>query len=326
MAARLTYLIALQVLLVTLALASKNKTIYLLCLLPYPDPRYNPSWSEGPPISLALGMAQEQINNQTALLPDYHIQLIHDDSGCEFTTKAYVGFMRNVYSNSNKKVIGIIGPGCSSAALAIAPLTSNKDIAIVTLHGGGSPLLANRTNYGYAISSLGGNDSFALIGIKLMQKSGWSRVGVLFDESRLFYASTSEIFRKVLDNSDNLTIGFLSPVYDTFIPLDVIVNEGLRINFLFTPVVTTQRILCLAMHQGLVYPAYQWIITSNTFDEVARDVLFTYNNVQYSCSETDMKTVALNQCAFINYRLSPLNETAPTTYSKHSFREYDSLI
>ena len=39
-----------------------------------------------------------------------------------------------------------------------------------------------------------------------------------------------------------------------------------------------------------------------------------------------MKTIALDKVIFFNYRLSALNETAPSTYSQYSFKEYDKLF
>ena len=319
-----------HLLLATLVLSSKelsvihkNKTIYILSLLPYPDPLFNPSWRDGPPISLALDMARDQINNQTELLPDYHIELIHDDSGCEYTTRAYKGFMRNAYY-TDKNVVGVLGPACSKAAVALARLTSNKELAVVTLHGAGSPLLSNRTLYPYSLSSLGTRDLFSFVGVKLMQESNWTRVGVLFDESRLFYFSTVQSFQNKV--TGNLSISFISAVYDMFIPLETIFNERLRVNFLFTPVGTTQRVLCLAWHRGMVYEAYQWIVASNFFDEVAKDVNFMYNGQTFNCSEKEMKESILNETLFLNFQLSAFNESAPSTYSKYSFREYDQIF
>ena len=304
----------------------KNRTLFILTLLPYPDPfnGFNPSWKEGPSISLALDMARDQINNQTELLPDYHIELIHDDSGCEYTTKAYVSFMRHGYYSGNR-LVGVLGPGCSLSAVAVAGLTSKENLTIVTLHGGGSPLLSNRTAYPYALSSLGTRSFLTTTAIKLIQESNWTLVGVLFDESRLFYSSNAQEFINSLDDM-NLTVGFSSSIYETFIPLEVIMNKGLRINFLFTPVETTQRVLCLAMHRGMVYDAYQWIVSSNFFDEVAKDVNFTYIDRLYNCSEEDMKKAILNKVYFLNFKLSALNETAPSTYSKYSFKEYDQIF
>ena len=43
-------------------------------------------------------------------------------------------------------------------------------------------------------------------------------------------------------------------------------------------------------------------------------------------SWAEMKTVALNQVLFFNLRLSALNETAPSEYSKYSFSEFDCLF
>ena len=319
----------LAMLLLTSAM-DKSKTIYILSLLPYPDPLFNPSWRDGPAISLALDMARDQINNQTELLPDYHIELIHDDSGCEYTTKAYVAFVRNVFYGN--KIIGIIGPGCSNSVFSLGRLISYKQMGIVTLHGGGSPLLSNRSVYHYALSSHGSNGLSFAAGLSLMKASSWTRVGVLIDDSQgqqshsSYVATLRDTVSSLLAVDNHYSINILPTVDDLFIPLGDIIKEGLRINFLFTPVEITQRVLCLAMHQGMVYDAYQWVVNSYFFDEVAKDVNFTHNKRQYSCSEKQMKTVALNQVFFLNLRISALNETAPSTYSKFSFSEFDRLF
>ena len=309
----------------------KNKTIYILSLLPYPDPLFNPSLRDGPSISLALDMARDQINNQTELLPDYHIELIHDDSGCEYTTKAYVAFIRNAFYGNN--VVGIIGSGCSKSILPLGILTSSEQMGIVTIHGGGNPLLSNRSAYHYALSSQGSNDLFYVTGISLMKASSWTRVGVLIDNIQGEQFSSTNVVRLrdiiaslLTTDTKHFSIDILPTVDKMFVPLGDIIRKGLRVNVLFTPVEITQRVLCLAMRQDMVYDAYQWIVNSNSFDEVAKDVVFTYNQQLYNCSEREMKIVALNQVFFFNLRFSALNETAPSTYSKYSFSEFDSLF
>ncbi len=312
---------------------SKNRTLHIATLLPYPDPLFNPSWSEGPQVSLALELAKEQINNQTTILPDYNIELIHGDTGCEYLDKAYETLFSHVYT-SDKAVVGIVGPGCSSASVAVARLSSRQELSLITVHGGGSPLLSDRIKKPYAIGALGSSESFASVAVQIMLKHKWRRVGVLFEETRLFYTTTVKKIQKRLlafKESTNSTetipsIGFLSPVYDSFIPLNVIVSEGLRVNLLLTPVSTTQRIVCLAYHRRMVYPTYQWMIVSNTFDEVATDVVFYFEGREYSCSAAEMHAAGLNRTFFFNYKLSPLNETAPSTYSKYSFQEYDQIL
>ena len=290
--------------LVLTTVSSKNRTINILTLLPYPDTLFNPSWRDGPQVSVALEIAKENINKQTGILPGYQIELIRGDSGCEYTTKAYEAIVSNVYSSSTG-VVGIIGPGCSSASIAMTTLSSRKELSLITVHGGGSPILSDRTQRPYALGTLGSSEAFAIVGIHIMQKHNWRRVGILFEEARVFYSTTvkriGEIFSELnstLDTTAVLTIGFVFPVYDSFIPLNVIVDEGLRVNLLLTSVPTTQRIVCLAFHRGMVYPKYQWVITSNTFEEVAKDVQFYFEGREYNCSAAEMQEIALNRTIF----------------------------
>ncbi len=227
--------------------------------------------------------------------------------------------MKTYYNEQT--VIGVIDPGCSSSTLA---LLSRKEVSLVTLHGGGSPALSNRIKFPYALGSLGSNERFARFAVKLMQKSNWSRIGVLFDESdtsNLMIINTLLKEAIILSNE-----GFLSSVSETYLPLTDITEIYLRVIFLFTPVAITQRVLCLAQHRGMVYDKYQWIVVGNTFNEVAQDITFSYDHKEYNCSEEDMKTIALNGVYFLKYRLSSLNESTASTYSRYSFAKYDQRL
>ena len=313
--------------------ASKNQTLYILTLLPYPyyeDQQFNPSWSDGPQVSIALELAKEQINNQTAILPDYNIELISGDTGCEYLDRAYEAIGSKVYyPGVSVNPVGIIGPGCSTSSLEVSTLTSREELSLVTVHGGGSPLLSDRTNFPYSLGTLGSAGEFSNLTIELMRMYKWERIGILYFDIRQFYYSTARTLNEMLLNLNDSTLssGFFSPVYDeTYIPLEDIMTRGLRINIIFSPPNTTQRILCLAMSRGMVYPAYQWIVTSNTFDEIAVDVSFMLENQFYNCSAEEMKMTVLNRALFFNYQLFHINQTQPSTFSQYSFKEYDNLI
>ncbi|XP_064384067.1 gamma-aminobutyric acid type B receptor subunit 1-like [Halichondria panicea] len=329
--------ISVQVLVASILLASnalaaagsKNQTLYILTLLPYPyiNPLFDPSWVEGPQVSLALEIAKEDINNQLATLPGYQIELIGGDCGCEYVDRAYEAIgSTTYYPGVSKMPIGIIGPGCSSSSLSVSSLTNREALSLVNVHGGGSPLLSDRINLPYSLGTLGSAEAFANVTIKLMDMNNWHRIGILFNEFRQFYSSTAQSLHDIISSNSTLS-SYLSPVYDsTYIPLSEIMQQGIRINILFTPVRTTRQVLCLALHRGVVYPAYQWIVTSNTFEDIAQNVNFELDHQVYNCSEAEMRQTALNRVSFINYRLSHINESAPSTYSKHSFKEYDALF
>ncbi|XP_064390016.1 gamma-aminobutyric acid type B receptor subunit 1-like [Halichondria panicea] len=311
------------------AVGSKNQTLYILTLLPYPyiNPLFDPSWVEGPQVSLALEIAKEEINNQLAVLPGYQIELIRGDCGCEYVDRAYEAIgSTTYYPGVSKMPIGIIGPGCSSSSISVSSLTNREALSLVTVHGGGSLSLSNRINFPNSLGTLGSAEAFVTLTIKLMDMNNWHRIGILFNEFRQFYSSTAQSLHDVI-SSNSMLSSYLSPVYDnSYIPLSEILQQGIRINILLTPVRTTRQVLCLALHRGIVYPAYQWIVTSNSFEDIAQNVSFELNNQVYHCSEAEMRQTALNRVLFINYRLSHLNESALSTYSKHSFKEYDALF
>ncbi len=202
----------------TAAAASKSRTIRILSLLP--DSR-----SDGPAISLALDMAKKQINCQMDILRDYQIELVHEDSGCNNSAKAYQAILRTYYEGT---VIGVISPGCSISTL---DLLSRKKISLVTLHGGGSLVLSNRNRFPYTLGSLGSYEGFARFAVKLIQKSNWSKIGLLFDKSDTSnFMIIDTLFKEVVTLSNE---GFVSSVSETYLPLTDI-RKDLRVIFLFS--------------------------------------------------------------------------------------------
>lgn len=311
--------------------ASKNQTLHILTLLPYPyysNQQFNPSSSDGIQISLALELAKEQINNQTAILPDYNIELIHADSGCDYVERAYEAIFRNVYNvDATANPVGIIGPSCSASSLEISSLSSRNQLSLVTIHGGGSPLLFDKTKFPYSLGIFGSAKEFIDLTVRLMHERGWKKIGILYSESQRFFYNTAHDYNTLLSvNDSGAKVVLFSSVDDIHIPLVNIITLGLRINFLFTLPNTTRQIICLASKREMVYPAYQWVVISNTFDEIAVDVNFMFNGQFYSCSKENMKANVLQRVLFLNFQLFHINQTQPSTFSQYSFKQYDNQI
>ena len=306
----------------TRLIASKNRTVRILSLLPnQTDTKLK---SDGQIIALALEMAAERINSQTEILPDYLIELVHADSGSCNDTR-YIQMYNSIINKlfySQYNVAGIIGPICSSSSVALSFLLS-KGISLVSLHGGNDPVLSDRSRHPFALGSLGSSEGFSQFAVKLIHKSNWTRIAVLFDEfDRSNTATISKLYNEIIVPSEE---GYVSSISKTYLPLADIVDKDLRVIFLFLPVALTQRVLCLAQHRGMMYNYYQWIILGNTFDEVAQDVNFTYEGQNYVCSKKEMKSSALNGTYFIEFQISARNESA-STVSGYSFKEYDQVL
>ena len=111
-----------------------RRKLYLVLMAPFPadDPQNNPSWVAGHIAAPAVQMALRQINSCNDTLADHKLVLIVKDTACNSNykvRKAIVDIMR-----SEKQIVGIVGPGCSEAAIALAEqvLRPGYDLVAIT--------------------------------------------------------------------------------------------------------------------------------------------------------------------------------------------------
>ena len=167
-----------------------RKSLDLLVLLPYfnIEPSLNPSWADGDNIFPALLLARDQINEHPTLLQNYSLQLIKGETGCQHIPQTMVSFVKEAYYSRRENIVGLLGPGCSSSTIALAPVTNKNEVSLVMLHGSGSPVLVNRIKYFYQLGALGSTHNFVNAIVYLVQE--WEKVAILYDESRQFYIDT----------------------------------------------------------------------------------------------------------------------------------------
>ena len=306
--------------------SSSHKLLYILSLLPYPNEEgreeFQPSWVEGPTLFLAEQLAVELINSRNDILGGYTLKLVKGDSGCNIRSKANQAFFEKVLYSADTP-LGIVGPGCSNSALTVSSLTGRRELSLLTIHVAGSLLLSNRSLYQYSFGTLDSTEVFVQASLALMREHGWEPVGILYDESREYYASTARRFESDLRNAGILH--FSSAVYDTFIPLDVIVNNYTRVIFLFVGPDFLSRILCLAHHGNISYPIYQFVIVSRVVEEI-RPVTFNYMGDNISCTQENM-TKVINGSLIIHYQLeSGENETDSELSYSQFFEIYKQRV
>ena len=296
--------------------------VYILSLLPYPDPEgrenLQPSWDEGPTLFIAEQLAVELINNNSDILNGYTLQLIKGDSGCNLRSKANLAFIENVlYHKFSYVPVGIVGPGCSNSALTVSSLTGREELSILTLHVAGSLLLSNRTLYKYSFGTLDSTEVFVQASLALIRDNQWDPVAILYDESREYYASTARKFERDL-RSDNIAHSSQA-VYDTFLPLDVIVMNRTRVIFLFVGPDFLSKIFCLAYHSDILFPIYQFIIVSRVTDEI-QSVTLNYDGKTLVCTEEDITRV-INGSLIIHYQLETDEYNTESGLSHQQFFE-----
>ena len=285
-----------------------KKNLVILSLLPYPDTGiFQPSWDEGPTLTLAAELAIEHINANPNILPNFNLTIVQADSGCNIKSKAYLALIRDNLM-SGEPVVGMIGPGCSVSASIIGELSGKDQLSLVNVHIAGSLLLANRNKYPFSFGTLDSTEVFVETLIELIKRNKWNHVSALYDESRLYYYSTIQVMEnQTKDNPDSNY--FYSAVYNTYIPLNIIQNNY-KVILLFVGPDFLSKILCLAWKYRMVYPVYQFVIVSRVVEEI-KAVNFTYNNELVTCNSVNIHQMITNML-IIHYQLKPFNVSMAT--------------
>ena len=305
---------------------STSETIYLLTVLPYPNsiPTLHPSWDEGPDILPAAQLAVEHVNNNTDVLTCYKLELINTDGGCDVTSKASISFTEAILQpDRHKNPVGIIGPGCSSSTSELGYLSNQGTIALINVHLATLPVFQNRTMYPYTFGVLASTYELSDAIFALMKDKNWRQVAALYDASRVAFLTSYRKFES--DFADEIPGGkllFSSEVFSTYFPLTTVRESLARIVILFLGPEYSRRIMCLAYHKGMLYPAYQWIITGRQLQDFSgSDVAFTLEGSKYTCTREIMVNVALRGNVFLNYQVTPSDPNA-TTVGGLSYNEY----
>ena len=293
--------------------SEERQTLSILAMVPFPDPE-KPAWARpnyGAAHSLlpAAQLAIDQINNRSDVLRDYNLELLEGDSGCNVVTTTYVTMVDLLYS-SDKPVVGIVGPACSEAALSVARQTGLDVPVHVTT--GSIPLLDNRTDYPNTFGIISSSTAHVDVIFELMKQNSWINVAVLYDVLRPYYIETYRVFREKLKDYCSETeanITFSGGITETFLPLQEISSKGTRVIVVMSSAVPARKLLCLAAHRNMTFPAYQFVFQDRKLDHFDTEVTVTQLSETYTCSR-EMMIKAINCSILLHFGLTSVaNET-----------------
>ena len=279
----------------------EKSTLYLLVLAPYPNfPPFNPSWEGGPAVVPAALVAKNCINKRDDILRDYDVDFVVNDSGCNIVLNARHNLTQSIFY-SGKDIVGIVGPGCSEATLAVSPLVINERISIIQIAPTAtSPLLTNVTLYPNTfrpiVSALGYVNTFTDI-IKLKK---YKQVGAVYEAQRAFQTAVYTQFESKVQER-GITVNSIG-LLNTSIPIDEFLFKT-RVIFVFASTGFARIVLCLASKLGILYPEYQLIFSNRRPSNFMTDVTFNLDDTFYSCSQVEMEK-AIVGVVFNNFRLT----------------------
>ena len=300
----------------------EKHTLYFVSFLPYLDQRqtFQATWQDAEEIVTSGYLALDHINNRTDILKDYTIRLIESDGGCNLRTRTVVGFAESGILSSSKQIVGVVGPSCGDSSVTVAPLTSQNEIALTTVHYGQFPQLGDRKEYPYAFGILDSFDVYAKGVTELMKNRMWKRVAILYTDKDLEFFEKYRNTEKQINQLPDYEIAFSSVVFETYLPLKGIKNSFAPVIVVFAGEEITKLLLCMAYHEGMVYPTYQWVFTERRISEFA-NTSFSYSGQKYTCTAAEMMNVAVNGGIGFVPDVSTTKDSN-TTVSGQSYEEY----
>ena len=293
--------------------------IHFLVMAPYPDcPPFSPSWEGGPAVVPAAIVAKDLINQRDDILRDYKIEFVVSDSGCNISTKAVNSFFHGLFY-SGRNVVGIIGPGCSEATLAVAPLVSDDETSLIQIAPTAtSPSLMDTSLYPNTFRPIVSALGFVNFQISLIKRENYMHIGALYEIGRAFQSTVYSHFAKsVVEKGVRLTSFGL---FDGHFPLKEF-HSRIRIIFVFASTNFARQLLCVAIYEGLLYPNYQFIFINRQPTDFMTNMSFIANGIRYSCDEMEMKQ-ATRGMVFTNFRLAREDRDNVFTDTNISYNEF----
>lgn len=305
---------------------SQKPTIYIITMVPFPNddrPTWAmPNYDAGHSILPAAQLAVDQINNRSDILADYNLELLVGDSGCNVDTNTYLSQVIQILY-SNKPVVGMVGPACSEASLAVAALNTRERLGVVHVMTGSIPLLDDREKYPYTFGMISSSTSHVSVIFELMRLNEWNRVAILYDIFRPYYFRTYLAFLDQLEENrrsgkTQTNVIFAGGITQTFFHLNEISDNGTRVIIVMSSATPARRLVCLAAHLGITYPAYQFVFQDRRVAHfISEEEEVTVNG--YRCNR-DMMMRGINGSILLHFGLTSIaNETI--TISKLSVQD-----
>ena len=262
----------------------QKNVLYFLALLP----------------SRPVQFAVELINRRNDILEDYEILAIMESSGCA-TNSHLLSFTEGAFY---KQAIAVIGPTCTTSSLQLSTISNHEEVSLINVHLSNVNVLEDRVLYPYSFGMVASSYAHQQVFFALTKIARWNRIAIIYSETiNNHNIQEVEQLPQVLPDTK---VVFSSTIFDTYLPLSEIQKTNARVVFVQANAHLIQKILCLAYHQDLLFPTYQFVFLGTTVALI--DIIFLYDGKIYSCSANEL-AVAANGFIFSFEMLTPINYT-----------------
>ena len=294
------------------ACATNTTTLQLLVMLNLRTHQENsawiPRWNRGLELLPAAQLAVERINQDPAILPGYNLELTELDTGtCDqgYPGSALFQFVNEI-SQEEHTLVGVVGAFCTTLAKAVALVAVRSETNLLQILVSPSPALHDRVQYPHLFHIIPSSAVYGEAVCSLMEQFGWTRVGVVSDNS--------------MEHSHSALVDMLGgnvafyPFRGAPSLLRTLQGCRERIVILSVGLEEAAELLCLAYKQSLIWPQlkHTWIV----YEHQVEDFFHAMN----TCDNNTMRS-ALEGVFLIQYQLST-NDSNKVIVSGQTYREY----
>ncbi|XP_061510796.1 uncharacterized protein LOC4578387 [Anopheles gambiae] len=131
-------------------------------------------------IAPAALLAQDHINGNGTILPNYELTVQQNDGQCRADTvmKSFIS-----YYIQQTRMIGILGPACSETVEPIAGVSKHFRMAVISYSAEGA-FLSDREKYPFFFRTIGENRQYEHVYAQLLQRMNWRRVAALTEDGQ----------------------------------------------------------------------------------------------------------------------------------------------
>ncbi|XP_066267244.1 atrial natriuretic peptide receptor 1-like [Branchiostoma lanceolatum] len=175
-----------------------RKNLTVVVLVPWTG-----AWPIGKRMAPAAAVAIDDINNNDALLPAYHLDFVWKDTGC--SAREGMDVTMELYEELRTDLRVIIGPGCDAVCGPIGVLAASWNVPVVSW-GCASSHLSNKDEYPTFARTVGPFAKTGALFVSLLKHFGWSRAAILASTQQVW--QTTSLAIKLALEDDGIAVAF----------------------------------------------------------------------------------------------------------------------
>ena len=249
------------------ACARNTTTLRLLVMLNLKthqeDSAWTPRWNRGLELLPAAQLAVDRINQDPTILPGYNLELTElNTETCDhgYPSDALFQFVNEI-TQEKQHLVGVVGAFCTTLAKTVSLIAERSGTNLLQILGSPSPALHDRIRYPHLFHIIPSSAVYGEALCSLIEQFGWSRVGVVSDNSM-------EHSYSALANMLGGNLAFY-PFRGAPSLLRTLQGCGEKIVILSVGIEEAAEVLCLAYRQSLHSPQlkHTWIVYEHLVED-----------------------------------------------------------